>query len=108
MIDGYTLARDASGRLVATFNATPGYDGFEAVAQYLVDREGARIENRLDDGFDTRYWDLRVRDRLLTLHINWALFALSAAEEPAESQVQELAPRIAALLHLRSQATPPA
>ena len=95
---GYALVRDASGRLVATFDAEPWYEGFDRVARHLIEREGAEVLKRLDDGLDTRYWDFRVRGVLVTLHINWAEMDLTAAEPAAEGLVEELAPKLAGLL----------
>ena len=95
---GYAVVRDASGRLVATFDAEPWYEGFDRLARHLIESEGGEVVKRLEDGLDSRYWDIRVRGVLLTLHINWAELDVTAAEPAAEALVEELAPKLAALL----------
>lgn len=98
-MDGpFRIYRNYSGDLSVSFNVQRSFNVFDQVARYLQARHGAKIVEQVTDHLDTRYWDFEVDGRLVTLHVDWAVFSISAGEPAAEPIVRKLAADIAAFL----------
>ena len=90
-----TLERPfADGRLALCLSSEAERFPFVDFAQALVDKyKGAVVERVGALGTDEVYWDLRIEDRVLTLHSQRFLGVfLCAADDPSEELLRRLAP----------------
>jgi hypothetical protein len=84
----YTTTRQ--GHLELIISDVADWSGFERIARAIRAEFGARIVERLD-GLDERYWDLKVSDQTVTLHLQHylgiCLFATSVEGEELVRQI---------------------
>ncbi|MCP4543097.1 MAG: DUF3630 family protein [Chloroflexi bacterium] len=79
MVIGYSTK---SGRTEARLSEVSSWKLFDSIAQTIVQQFGGHWIEKLD-GLDQRYWDLKIDDVVLTLHLEHYLgISLFPASDP--------------------------